>query len=150
MNCNFVRQFYVVLSSVSIIPTCLSVVCSLLPLVCVQLWHTPVLLKGHRYDLPLQTTGQPAITTKDCQENAGQANLRDYMNRKFCNYNNWEWFTFLNWPWNHKRHRPGGLVPCFLRWGRVATCLQPTLWTVNAMKVMEGMSHGFTNFHSRH
>jgi len=48
------------------------------------------LVEGDRYDLPVQTTGQPAITTRDCQEKAGQANLRDYVNRKFCNNNNWK------------------------------------------------------------
>jgi hypothetical protein len=48
------------------------------------------LVEGDRYDLPVQTTGQPAITTKDCQENAGQANLSDYMNKKFCNNNNYK------------------------------------------------------------
>jgi hypothetical protein len=47
------------------------------------------LVEGDRYDLPVQTTGQPAITTKDCQETAGQANLRDYLNRKVWNNNNW-------------------------------------------------------------
>jgi len=78
------------------------------------------LVEGDRYDLPLRTAGQPAITTRDCQETVGQANLRDYVNRKFCNYSNCKRFTFLHWPWNHKRHRPGGLAPCFLRWGRVA------------------------------
>lgn len=54
------------------------------------------LVEGDLYDLPVQTTGQPAITTRDRQEKAGQANLRDYVNRKFCNNNNWKRFTFLD------------------------------------------------------
>jgi hypothetical protein len=32
----------------------------------------------------------------------------------------------------------------------VATCLQPTLWIVNAMKIMEEMSIGSTHSRSRH
>jgi len=81
INCNFVCQ--IVWSSVASSHN--SHVSFCCPFTAAPCPHAVVtyagLVEGYRYDLLTQTTGQPAITTRDCQGKKGQANLRDYTYR---------------------------------------------------------------------